>query len=358
MSGIFISFEGIDQSGKSTQAKLLFDHLQERGYEVVFTYEPGDTELGQEIRRLVLERKSQGEIDATAEMFLFSADRVQHVNELIRPSLDAGKVVISDRYVDSTLAYQGYGRGLNLDDLRMVQNVATGGLKPDITIWIDVDLQTVQKRELPLFSDRIESEDRGDKGEKTFFERVRQGFKEACQSEPDRIFRVDGTQSISAVFKDVKKVVVNQISVRDLYKINLKDWVFSTIEKVEKGTAWNYAWQETYFELGGKSKESGRKFSPMNGTEILYRLGRIKGSRKPFRNPELKEIWNCSTNGAYAILALGYILEKPDISRSELWTRIQERIRSELGEEPAKFNQGAPTVAYKLWHLGLIINDK
>ena len=356
MSGIFISFEGIDQSGKSTQAKKLVDYLRERGHEVVFTYEPGSTELGQKIRSLVLGRTSAGKIDSTAEMFLFSADRAQHVNELIRPSLDAGKVVTSDRYVDSTLAYQGYGRGLNLDDLRMIQNVATGGLKPDITIWIDVDLQTVQKRELPLFSDRIESEDRG--GEKTFFQRVRQGFKEAYQSEPGRIFRVDGTRSVDAVFKDIKKVVINRIKLRDLYKINLKDWVLSTIEKVERGTDWNCAWKKTYFELGGKSRESGSKFCPMKGAEVLYRLGRIKGSGQPFRNPELKEIWNFSTNGAYAILALEYIAEKPDISRSELWPRIQERIRSELGEEPAKFNQGAPTVAYKLWHLGLIRHDK
>lgn len=355
MSGIFISFEGIDLSGKSTQAKLLFDYLQDNGHDVVFTYEPGDTELGQEIRGLVLERKSQGEIDAIAEMFLFSADRAQHVNELIRPSLDAGKVVISDRYVDSTLAYQGYGRGLDLNDLRMIQNVATGGLTPDITIWIDVDSQTVQKRELPLFSDRIESEDRADTGEKTFFQRVRQGFKEGHQSEPYRIFMVDGTRSVDAVFKDVKKVVINRIKLRHLYKINLKDWVLNTIEKVERGSDWNSAWKKTYFELGGTSKESGRKFSPMKGAETLYRLGRIKESKKPFRKPELEEIWNCSANGAYAILALEYISEKPNISRSELWARIQDRIRSELSEEPAKFNQGAPTVAYKLWHLGLIV---
>ncbi len=357
MSGIFISFEGIDKSGKSTQAEKLAGHLRERGHEVVLTYEPGGTDLGQEIRRLVLENKSRGEIDATAELFLFSADRAQHVNELIRPSLDAGKVVISDRYVDSTLAYQGYGRGLDLDDLRMIQNVATGGLKPDITIWLDVDSQTAQKRELqrlPLFLHLIELMDRDD----VFSQSVRQGFESIWESEPDRIFRVDGTRSISAVFKDVEKVVVNQISVRDLYKINLKDWVFSTIEKVEKGTAWNCAWKKTYFELGGKSRESGSKFCPMNGAEVLYRLGRIKGSGQPFRNPELKEIWNFSTNGAYAILALEYIAEKPDIFRSELWPRIQERIRSELGEEPAKFNQGAPTVAYKLWHLGLIRHDK
>ena len=214
MSGFFISFEGIDKSGKSTQAKLLVDHLQERGYEVVLTYEPGGTELGQEIRRLVLEKKSQDEqdeIDAIAEMFLFSADRVQHVSELIRPSLDAGKVVVSDRYVDSTLAYQGYGRGLNLNDLRMIQNVATGGLKPDITIWMDVDAQTVHERELqqlPLFIDRIESEDKKDKN---FFQKVRQGFQEAYKSEPDRIFRVDGSRSIIDVFEDVKKAIADRM---------------------------------------------------------------------------------------------------------------------------------------------------
>ena len=203
MSGFFISFEGTDKGGKSTQAKLLFDYLRGSGYNVVFTYEPGDTDLGQGIRRLVLERKSQDEIDATAEMFLFAADRAQHVNELIRPSLDAGKVVISDRYVDSTLAYQGYGRGLNLNDLRMIQSVATGGLKPAITIWLDVDLQTARKRGWGTGGDRIESED------EAFFQRVRQGFKEAYKSEPDRIFRVDGSRPISDVFEDVKKAVAD-----------------------------------------------------------------------------------------------------------------------------------------------------
>ncbi|MDE2721890.1 MAG: dTMP kinase [Gemmatimonadota bacterium] len=357
MSGFFISFEGTDKSGKSTQAELLVDHLQKCGYRVVFTYEPGSTELGGEIRRLVLGRQPKGGIDATAEMFLFSADRAQHVNKLIRPSLDAGKVVISDRYVDSTLAYQGYGRGLDLNDLRMIQNVATGGLMPDITIWLDIDIQTVKKRELqrlPLFLDDIELEDR----KQEVFQRVRQGFAAAWKSEPDRIFRVDGKRSVSAVFKEVKKVVIDPILLRHLYKINLKDWVLNTIEKVERGNNWNCAWKETYFELGGKTRESGSKFSPMNSAEVLYRLGRIKGSGQRFRNPELKEIWNYSTNGVYAILALKFISEKPDISRSALWPMIQDHIRSELGEEPAKFNQGAISVAYKLWHLGLIVHNK
>ena len=206
MSGIFISFEGIDQSGKSTQAKKLYDYLRKCGRKVVFTHEPGKTELGQEIRNLVLGRKSEGKIDATAEMFLFAADRAQHVNEVIRPSLDAGKVVISDRYVDSTLAYQGYGRGLNLNDLRMIQNVATGGLMPAITIWLDVDLQTARKRGWGIGADRIEKED------KAFFQRVRQGFAAGYKSEPNRIFRVDGSRPISDVFEDVKKVVADRMS--------------------------------------------------------------------------------------------------------------------------------------------------
>lgn len=206
MSGLFISFEGIDKSGTSTLAKLLVDHLRSSGRDVVPTYEPGSTELGGEIRHLVLDWKPQGEINATAEMFLFAADRAQHVNEVIRPSLDAGKVVISDRYFDSTLAYQGYGRGLNLNDLRMIQNVATGGLMPDITIWIDVDLQTARKRGWGTGADRIEKED------EAFFQRVRQGFAAGYKSEPDRIFRVDGSQPISHVFEDVKKAVVDRMS--------------------------------------------------------------------------------------------------------------------------------------------------
>ena len=206
MSGFFISFEGIDKSGTSTLARLLVDHLRSSDREVVPTHEPGSTQLGGEIRHLVLDWKPQGDIDAIAEMFLFAADRAQHVNEVIRPSLDADKVVISDRYVDSTLAYQGYGRGLNLNDLRMIQNVATGGLMPAITIWLDVDLQTARKRGWGTGADRIEKED------EAFFQRVRHGFAAGYKLEPDRIFRVDGSQPISDVFEEVKKVVVDRMS--------------------------------------------------------------------------------------------------------------------------------------------------
>lgn len=214
MAGLFISFEGIDKSGKSTLARMLVDYLREGGRDVVITYEPGSTELGRKIRHLVLNWKPHEKIHAGAEMFLFAADRAQHVNELIRPALAKGKVVISVRYVDSTLAYQGYGRGLNLHDLNAIQNVATGGLMPDITVWMDVDLQTARNRgggigadrvSRPFVVDRIEAED------EAFFRRVRQGYEARCKAEPNRIFRVDGARPVSDVFEDVKKGVANRM---------------------------------------------------------------------------------------------------------------------------------------------------
>ena len=138
--------------------------------------------------------------------------------------------------------------------------------------------------------------------------------------------------------------------------ISLKDWVLGTIKKVEHGADWNCAWIKTYFELGGESESSGKKSCPMKGAEILYLLGRIKGFGC-FKNPGLRYIWDCSRNGAYAILALEYIQRKCNISQSELWSKIQEHIRRELNEEPAKTNQGGPTVAYKLCRLGLIVHN-
>ena len=205
MAGLFISFEGIDKSGKNTLAEMLVDHLRDSGRDVTFTYEPGSTELGTKIRHLVLDWKPHGEIDAGAEMFLFAADRAQHVNTLIRPALAKGNVVISVRYVDSTLAYQGYGRGLNLRDLNAIQKVATGGLMPDITVWVDVDLRTARERGWGTGADRIEAED------EAFFHRIQQGFATICKAEPHRVFRVDGTRSVSDVFEAVKKGVANRM---------------------------------------------------------------------------------------------------------------------------------------------------
>jgi len=201
MAGFFISIEGIDKSGKSTQAELLVDHLQKNGYEVVFTFEPGATEFGQKLRYLALNWNPKDGIDDRAEMFLFAADRAQHVSRVIRPALDADKVVISDRFFDSTLAYQGYGRALDLDDLLMVQALATGGLKPNLTVWVDVDLQTARDRGWGKGADRIEAED------EAWFQRVREGFSTLWQTEPGRFFRVDGVRAADDIFKDIQNVV-------------------------------------------------------------------------------------------------------------------------------------------------------
>ncbi len=188
VAGLFITFEGIDRSGKTTQAERLVERLRAEGRAVVFTREPGGTGLGRMVRSLVLARRS--EVDPAAEMLLFAADRAQHVNTVVRPALSQGKVVVSDRYVDSTVVYQGYGRGLELNRIQAVQEVAAGGLRPDLTVWIDVNLETVKQRWIPADADRLEAS--GD----AFFGRVRDGYRKIWLSEPDRVLRIDGRRSV------------------------------------------------------------------------------------------------------------------------------------------------------------------
>ena len=147
----------------------------------------------------------------------------------------------------------------------------------------------------------------------------------------------------------------NDMNLSQFLGINLKVWVYDTIKKVQAGNGWNAAWEETYWKLGGKSVHSGRKGCPMIGTKTLYLLGRIKNSDMPYQNLPLRDVWNnYSKNGAYSILALKGLSQNPDISIPDLWRYIQHQIHEELGEEPARSNQGGPTVAFKLWHLGMI----
>ncbi len=191
--GVFITFEGVEGCGKSTQAALLCEHLESKGFSVVCTREPGGTPISEAIRRVLLD-PAHGTMVAAAELLLYAAARAQHVGERIRPALDAGGVVICDRFADSTTAYQCAGRGLGHDVVAQLHGIATGGLRPDITFVIDVPaalgLARAAKTGMP---DRIERE------QLAFHERVRGEFLRLASKEPDRIQIVDGTRDVQTV---------------------------------------------------------------------------------------------------------------------------------------------------------------
>jgi dTMP kinase len=193
MKGVFITLEGIEGTGKSTQVKLLSDALRDKGYSVIQTEEPGGTAISVKIRELLLSLESQG-IQPVTELLLYNASRVQHVQEVIMPAMQRGDIVIADRFSDSTVAYQGYGRGIPLEIIESIDRIATGGLKPDVTILIDLDVRTglTRNREANKI-DRLEREDI------SFHERVRKGFLTLAEQEKERFVKIDGSADISTM---------------------------------------------------------------------------------------------------------------------------------------------------------------
>ncbi len=189
--GTLVTLEGGEGSGKSTQAETLASLLRERGYSVVLTREPAGTRLGGIVKEILQQRVA---LIPEAEMFLFQAARAQHLQEVVRPALERGDVVLCDRYTDSTLAYQGYGRGLNLDHLRAVNHIATGGLPPHFTILLDVPPETgLARKDHENVTDSIGNESL------EFHQRVRSGFLELAQREPKRIAVVDASRPAEEV---------------------------------------------------------------------------------------------------------------------------------------------------------------
>lgn len=185
---MFLTLEGIDFSGKSTQAKMLVDALSgERA--VCFLREPGGTPISERIRDILLDKKNL-ELTDRAELLLFSASRAQLVASVIRPALAKGEIVICDRYYDSTTAYQGAGRGLPMDAVRTINTFATGGLAPDLTLFIDIPVDEIERRRAAAGKgfDRMEAAGR------EFFQRVRDGYCALAAAEPGRFVRIDGTR--------------------------------------------------------------------------------------------------------------------------------------------------------------------
>jgi len=201
MKGIFISFEGIEGTGKSTQARLLAEHLREKGYRVIQTMEPGGTRISLKIRELLLSMESR-EMDHVAELLLYNAARVQHIKEIIVPALERGDIVITDRFSDSTVAYQGHARGIDLQLIESLDMIATNKLRPDITILFDIDVGTGLARNKKLGkNDRLELEDI------SFHEEVRKGFLQIAAREPGRIKVVNCAVSLESVRQEVLKII-------------------------------------------------------------------------------------------------------------------------------------------------------
>jgi dTMP kinase len=195
---LFITFEGPEGSGKTTQVSRLYARLQAQGFQVLLTREPGGTSIGDQIRQVLLS-PANVELVATAEILLYSASRAQLVEQVIRPALGRGSVVISDRYADSTLAYQGYGRSLDLDAVRAITAFATGGLVPDLTIYLDLDVREGLRRKLAAARQTGDEWNRLEVQDLAFHERVRAGYLALAAAEPQRWMLVDATRPVEEI---------------------------------------------------------------------------------------------------------------------------------------------------------------
>jgi len=195
MPGLFITFEGTEGAGKSTQIKLLAERLQSLGKQVRLLREPGSTPIGEEIRHTLQHSAQNQAMNPEAELLLINASRAQLVREVIRPALEADEIVVCDRFYDSTVAYQGYGRGLDLALVKAIIDFAVDGTRPQLTLFLHVPLSVSEERQ----AGRSAKPDRFEGAGRKFFERVEQGFLAIAKAEPQRVKYIDATQSIEVV---------------------------------------------------------------------------------------------------------------------------------------------------------------
>jgi dTMP kinase len=210
MKGYFITFEGIEGVGKSTQARLLCKALKEKGYPVRYTREPGGTRIGEAIRD-VLASIEYGEMHPLSEVFLFSAARVQHVEQVIRPAIEEGYIVICDRFYDATLAYQGYGRNVHLTTIREINSMAAWGCKPDLTFLLDGDPELGMSRVRRRLEEKEEVADRIERESIGFYEKVREGYLISAQEEPGRFRVLDASLEFDVLHQKILDESVKEI---------------------------------------------------------------------------------------------------------------------------------------------------
>lgn len=203
---MFITFEGSEGSGKSSQIPALGEFLRHQGYDVLLTREPGGTTIGEQIRQILSNLENQS-MQQRTEILLFQASRAQHVEEIIRPHLARGGVVVCDRYADSTLAYQGYGYQRELAPIRAIVEFATAGLTPNLTLFLDVDVEEGLRR-------RVQDGEwnRLDSYELEFYRRVRQGYHELARQEPQRWAIIDASQPVDQVQQQIRQVVLARLA--------------------------------------------------------------------------------------------------------------------------------------------------
>jgi dTMP kinase len=210
MDGKLIVFEGVEGAGKTTQMQRLIHWLQASCFlstSLVATREPGGTELGKGLRRLLLDQGEGELVSDRAELLMYAADRTQHVETFLKPQLALGTMVLCDRFTDSTIAYQGYGRGLNLDLIEQLNEIATGGLQSDLTFWLDINVEVGLARVRARGKrDRIEQAD------VEFHRRVQQGFAELARQNPDRIIRINADRTEDEVAQEIQAILSGRLA--------------------------------------------------------------------------------------------------------------------------------------------------
>ena len=240
--GVFITFEGGDGSGKSTQIQSVRDWFESRGREVIVTREPGGTELGTEIRRLV--QNGPEDVDARTEALLYAADRAYHVATVIGPALERGAVVLGDRYIDSSLAYQGAARSLGVDEIASLSAWATQGLYPSLTFLLDLPPEVGARR-------RTDAPDRMERESMDFHERVRHEYLRLADAEPERIVVIDAVGTVDEVFSEIRGVLVERF-----------DGGSSTIDEAVDGSAGSVTAADTDAEAPAEAPAESEDAAP------------------------------------------------------------------------------------------------